>query len=274
MLGPMTTTRKPTLRSVAMPAEHGGWGLTLEPGILGVLLAPSVAGILLGLAALLSFLLRTPVRLVLLRHLRAGDRAPSGIGRERTRLATRVAAFELAGLIAALVTAAVVADDLSWLGPLMVAAPLFAVAFWFDLRSESRHLVAEIVGSVAVAGVAAMGALAGGATWALAVGAWLILAARVLSSIPQVRAQVLRIHSREAPALPTLLGDLAALVTAVVAVVIEPALLLGGLAIVGLVVVQRVTLVRPPRPAKVLGVRQMILGFTVVGVTAIGSWLL
>ena len=157
---------------------------------------------------------------------------------------------------------------------MVVAAPLFAVAFWFDLRSESRHLVAEIVGSVAVAGVAAMGALAGGATWALAVGAWLILAARVLSSIPHVRAQVLRIHGREAPALPTLLGDLAALVTAVVAVVIEPALLLGGLAIVGLVVVQRVTLARPPRPAKVLGVRQMILGFTVVGVTAIGSWLL
>ena len=45
MLDRMTTSdRRPTLRSVAMPAEHGGWGLTLEPGILGVLLAPSLAG--------------------------------------------------------------------------------------------------------------------------------------------------------------------------------------------------------------------------------------
>lgn len=74
--------------------------------------------------------------------------------------------------------------------------------------------------------------------------------------------------------MPTLLGDLAALVTAALAVVLEPALLLGGLAIVGLVVIQRVTLARPPRPAKILGVRQMVLGFAVVGVTAIGSWLL
>jgi len=39
-------------------------------------------------------------------------------------------------------------------------------------------------------------------------------------------------------------------------------------------VVQRITLARPPRPAKILGVRQMILGFTVVGATALGAWLL
>ena len=42
---------------------------------------------------------------------------------------------------------------------------------------------------------------------------------------------------------------------------------------VGLVVIQRVTLVRPPRPARVLGVRQMVLGFGVVAATAAGTWL-
>jgi len=45
-------------------------------------------------------------------------------------------------------------------------------------------------------------------------------------------------------------------------------------AIVALVVVQRLTLMRPPRPARGLGVRQMILGFGVVGTTALGAWLL
>jgi hypothetical protein len=57
------------------------------------------------------------------------------------------------------------------------------------------------------------------------------------------------------------------------AVALDASLLLGALAIVGLVVFQRLTLVRPPRPARVLGVRQMILGFAVVAATAAGTWL-
>jgi hypothetical protein len=275
ILGHMTATpRRATVRSVAMPAEHGGWGLTLEPGILGFLLAPSLAGILLAIAALLAMMLRTPLRIVLLRHLRGGQRTSTAFGLERARLATRVAAVELAILCMALAGTAVMAADPGWALPLIVALPLLAVAFLFDLRSLSRHLIPEIVGSVAVAGVAAMGALAGGATAQLAAGAWLILAARVLSSIPHVRAQVLRIHGRAAPSAPTLLADIAALATAAVAVLLEPALLLGAIAVTGLVAIQRVTLARPPRPAKVLGVRQMVLGFAVVGATAIGTRLL
>lgn len=257
-----------------MPAEHGGWGLTLEPGVLGVLLAPSLAGLLLGVAALLAFLLRTPLRLVLMGRLRGAERSPTPMGLERTRLAKRVAAAELAGIVAAVLAAAVLAEDLRWLVPLLVAAPLFALAFWFDIRSLSRHLVAETAGSIAIAGVAAMGALAGGSSWELAIGAWLILSARVVSSIPHVRAQIARIHGRPVGAVPGLVGDLGAIVVAVVAVLLEPLLLLGGVAIAVLVVVQRITLSRPPRPAKILGVRQMILGFSVVGATAIGAWLL
>jgi uncharacterized membrane protein AbrB (regulator of aidB expression) len=57
------------------------------------------------------------------------------------------------------------------------------------------------------------------------------------------------------------------------AVALDASLLLGALAIVGLVVFQRLTLVRPPRPARVLGVRQMILGIGVVAATAAGTWL-
>jgi len=257
-----------------MPAEHGGWGLTLEPGILGVLVAPSVAGLLLGVAALLAFLVRTPLRLVLIGRHRAGDRPRSAVGLERTHLATRVAALELAGIGVAVVATALLASDPMWWLPMAVAVPLFAVALWFDMHSLSRHLVPEIVGSIAVAGVAAMGALAGGAAWPLAIGAWLILGARILSSIPHVRAQVLRIHRQEAPATLILMGDLAALGTALVAVLLEPTLILGALAIVGLIVIQRITLTRPPRPAKILGIRQMALGFGVVGATAVGAWLL
>ena len=257
-----------------MPAEHGGWGLTLEPGILGLLLAPSLAALLLGVAALLAFLVRTPLRLVLIGRHRADHGPRSVIGLERTKLATRVAAFELAAIGIAVIATAALADDPAWWLPMVIAAPLFAMALWFDMRSLSRHFIPEIGGSVAVAGVAAMGALAGGATWSLAIGAWLILGARIFSSIPHVRAQVLRIHGRVAPSAPTLIGDVAAIATGCVAVMIDGSLLVGALGIVGLVVIQRITLARPPRPAKILGIRQMALGFGVVGATAVGAWLL
>ena len=70
------------------------------------------------------------------------------------------------------------------------------------------------------------------------------------------------------------MGDLAAVAIAAAAVFLEPAMLLGGIAVMGLVVIQRMTLARPPRPAKIVGVRQMALGFMVVAATTIGAWLL
>lgn len=271
MTGP---AHRSNLRSVAVPAEHGGWGLTLEPGILGVLAAPSVAGLLLGVAAVLAFLMRTPLRLVLIGRRRGDRRPPSAIGLERTHLAIRVVAAELVVFALALLGAAWLATDPAWWLPAIVAAPLFAVALWFDMHARSRDLVPEIVGSAAVASVAAMGALAGSAEMPLAIGLWVVLTARILSSIPHVRAQVLRIHGEPAPPIPTLLGDVAALALATGAVLLDARLVLGAAGIVGLIVVQRYTLARPPRPARVLGVRQVILGFTVVGMTAVGVWFL
>jgi hypothetical protein len=58
------THRRPAWRSVAIPSEHGGWGLTLEPVLLGLLIAPSVGGLALGIAAFGAFLVRTPLKLV------------------------------------------------------------------------------------------------------------------------------------------------------------------------------------------------------------------
>ncbi len=266
--------RKPTLRSVAMPAEHGGWGLTLEPSILGVLVAPSLAGVLLGVAALVALLVRTPLRLVLIGRHRSDDRPRTTMAAQRNRLAARLAVAELLGIGLAVLVAAVLARDPLWWLPMILAAPLLALALWFDMRSLSRHLIPEVVGSVAIAGVAAMGALAGGAVWALALGGWVILASRIFTSIPHVRAQVRRIHGQPAAFAPTLIGDLSAIVAAAVAVLLDGSLVLGAIAVLGLIVIQRITLLRPPRPAKILGVRQMILGFSVVAATALGTWLL
>ena len=68
-----------------IPSEHGGWGLTLEPALLGLLVAPSIVGGAIGVAAFLAFLVRTPLKLVLVDQHRHRVL-------ERTRLAVRVAA--------------------------------------------------------------------------------------------------------------------------------------------------------------------------------------
>jgi hypothetical protein len=93
---------------------------------------------------------------------------------------------------------------------------MLLVALSYDLRSRSRGLVPELVGSVAIASVAAMAA---------------------------------------------------------VAVLVDGELLLGALGVAGIIVLQRLATARPPVRARVLGVRQMALGFGVVVLAAAGTWL-
>ncbi|MGH8978936.1 MAG: YwiC-like family protein, partial [Acidimicrobiia bacterium] len=90
----MSTAAQPRApwRSVAIPDEHGGWGLTAEPALLGLLVAPSWAGVLLAAAAFLAFMVRTPLKVVLVDQWRR-RRLP------RTRVAARIAAVELAALL-------------------------------------------------------------------------------------------------------------------------------------------------------------------------------
>lgn len=250
------------LRSVAVPTEHGGWGLTLEPGLLGLLVAPSAAGACLAAGAMVAFVARTPLKVVLVDR-RRGRSLP------RTALARRVAAAELMVLAALLAGAVVLAEPWFWL-PAIVAAPLILVEAWFDVRSRSRRLVPELAGAVGVCSVAAMIVLADGGSGGLAAGVWAVLVARVVTSIPHVRAQIARLHGRPASAAGAVAADAGALVAAALAVWVDRSLAAGAVAIVAVVVIQRVTARGPvPRPV-VLGMRQMAMGFGVVVVTALG----
>ena len=52
-------------KAVAVPNEHGGWGMLAEPLLLGLVVAPTVAGGGLALAAVAAFLLRHPLKIAL-----------------------------------------------------------------------------------------------------------------------------------------------------------------------------------------------------------------
>ena len=247
---------RPAWRAVAVPTEHGGWALTLEPVVLGLLIAWSVAGALLGVAAFVAFLARTPIKVVLVDR-RRGRTLP------RTRLAATIAAVEL-GAIAVLV--AVATWSVGWAPwvPLLVAAPFVLVQLGFDMRSRSRRLVPELAGTVAMGSVAAAIVVAGGGSAAVAGAAWLVLAVRAVATMPAVRDQVRRAKGQPAPRRVADLSQLLALVVAVVAVVVGwwpwPILVAVGL----LVAVQLAMSVRRPVPAPVIGVQQLVLGLVLI----------
>ena len=269
--GPPTPRRpaqRSPLRAVALPAEHGGWGLTAEPALLGLLVAPSVAGGALAAAALVAFTARTPLKIVLVDRWRGRRLA-------RTALAERVAAAELAVLVACVAVAFATADGAFWV-PLAVAAPLVAIELWFDMRSRSRRLLPELAGSVGIASVAAAIVLAAGDTSGpghgarLAIGLWLVVAARAVATLPFVRLQLARAKGQPLRTVHSDAAQAAGLALGVAAVMLDTRLVAG---LVALAVVASVDLVgarRPPPPAVVLGLRQLALGLAVVAATAAG----
>jgi len=259
---PRAKQRSP-LRTVALPSEHGGWGLTLEPVLLGLLVAHSVSALCIGLAAVLAFLARTPLKLAVVD-------ARRGRTLERTRMARKVAAAELAVLAVLVVIAFLTATPGFW-WPIFGIAPLLLVELSYDIRSRSRRLIPELAGAVGIAGVAAMMALAGGLDTAVALGLWAVLAGRAIAAIPTIRSQVLKLHGRPTNDVLPVVADLVALALVAATAVAEPALLAGAVAVAVAIVAQRALIAwAPTERAVVLGIRQTVMGLAVVIATAVG----
>lgn len=251
-----------TIRSVAVPTEHGGWGLTLEPVVLGLLVAPSVAGAVLGLAAFLTFLARTPLKLVLVDRHRAR-------WLPRTRRAATVAAAELT-VIAVLATIAGLLGGWRWLWVAAIALPLAGIELWYDARSRSRRLVPELLGTIGVAAAAPAIVVIDDSDDRLAIAVWLLLAARGLGSIPFVRAQIALARRGVTDTRTSDAFQLVSVAVAAAAVVVDDRALWGALAVAALAIAQIPWARRAPTSIKRLGITQMVIGFAIVGVTACG----
>jgi hypothetical protein len=262
-VGARPVGQRSPLRAVALPTEHGGWGLTAEPALLGLIVAPSVGGTALAVAAVLAFVARTPLKIVLVDRWR-------GRRLSRTALALRVAAAELAAFALLIAVAAVLSPGRTWL-PALAFGPLVAVELWFDMRSRSRRLVPELAGAVGISAVAAMVALAGGADTAVALGLWAIVGARAVAAVPFAREQVLRFRGKGQDVRLMVATHVVAVVAAVVAALVEDRLVPGAAAIAALAAVHAAIAVGPPRRPTLLGIAQMVFGLVVVLVTGIGA---
>ena len=247
---------------MAVPNEHGGWGLTAEPVLLGLLVAASPAGACIGMAALIAFLVRTPLKLVAIdvRHDRRVD---------RTRLAVRIAALELV-VLTLLGISAVALAGWSWMLPIAAAAPLVAVEWSFDSRGRGRRLIPELAGAVGIAAAAAAIVVADHGSAALAAGVWLVLAARAVGSVPFVRVQISRLRRGAGNIRQTDVAQIVAVLLAVAALSVDTDLLAGAVGVVVLAVLQLWWVRRPPIPPRRLGLTQLGLGLALVVVTAVG----
>jgi len=169
-----------SIRPLALPAEHGGWGFVLEPIVLALLVAPSWAGVMIGVAALAAFLARQPLQLAIA-DWRKRRRYPRTIVCERL-----VAIYGFA--IAVTIAAAIAMTDARILLPFVVAASFGIVQFALDLQKRGRMLSAEVAGVVAAGATAAAIALAADRTIALAATLWLLTILRSVPAILFVRA--------------------------------------------------------------------------------------
>lgn len=255
------TTRIP-LRTVALPNEHGGWGFTLEPILLGLLVAPGWAGTGLALFALAAFFTRHPLKLWLA-DLRRGKTFP------RTLLARRFALIYAAVGSLGLALALSLTQRPFWI-PLLAAAPLIALQLWFDARQQSRQLLPELSGAVAMGAVATGIALANGQSVGVALGLWLVLAARAVGAILYARIQVRR--ARSEPVNPASAYWVQAALLAVSGIAVWAGLVppTGWIAVALLLPLSVYSFGRPPVPARVVGWTQMVLGLVTVVLTALG----
>ncbi len=258
----MQTIASVSIRSIALPTEHGGWGFTLEPILLGLLVAPSASAWEISAAALGIFLARRPVKIL-----------STDLVRRRWLPRSRVAlvfaliygGIGLAGAIGALFTA-----DGPFLIPVVVALPFALIALRADAHSKNRALIAELAGSIAMGATVAAITIAGGWDLAPAFGLWLVLAARDVAAIVLVRGQVRRLHGNPAGATTIYIVQAMSIGTVAIAAAtgIVPWLSVVAIAVVGLTAV--ISLNRGPVQAKVIGWTQMAIGLAVVLITATG----
>ncbi|HEV8590012.1 MAG TPA: YwiC-like family protein [Pyrinomonadaceae bacterium] len=249
------------IKTIALPAEHGGWGLLFEPVVLGLLLAPSIAGLYLAFSAVGFFLARHPLTLLILSRKRSSP---------RTALAKSFAALYIFTGVSSFIVAISFTQH-SFVLPLLIAAPFAIVQLAYDWSGRRRVLLSELAGAIAISSLAPAIALSGGWSSAAAFALWTIMIARAVPSIVYVRTCLKRLHGRAAPNYSVVIAHTLALLLAVCLVVMRAAprltilalILLSIRAVIGVLVSMRVT-------AKQLGFSEIGFGAATVIVVVVG----
>jgi len=261
----MSGKRSRHLRALALPPEHGSWGLVLEPIVLGLLVAPSLPGACIGIGAFAAFLARRPLKVGL------ADRA-SG---RADRAGAAVGFLLLYGAVASTGTAAALAlTGPTPLLPLAATSPLLLLFVAHDLGNRGRSWQAELAGTVAFAAVAAGIALAAGHDPWHAGALTAVLVARAVPSVLYVRSRLRLDRGRPYHLALPLGAHVAALAT--VLAMSRAAILPWLAAPAFILLLARATLglspLRPRASIRTLGFTELALGVITIACVTIGHW--
>lgn len=263
-LSTSTAPSRVLIKSVALPSEHGSWGFLLEPIFLGLLVASSRDGWVFGFSAIAIFLMHQPLKVAIKDRLK--NRRPP-----RTIWAQRFAAG-YACIAVLFLMPLVFRADFRFLVPLVIAAPLILVQLYYDARNKSRELLPELAGAAALGSIAPAIALLDGWLMLPAFMLWIVLVARSIPSILYVRSRLKLERSKPTTPMTAWAAHIAAaIVMFLLALVNElPWLAVLGIAILTARAMVGLSNLRKPRRVAVIGIQEMLYGFSYVAIAAAG----
>lgn len=253
-------------RSVAIPAEHGGWGMLFSPILLGLLVVPSVAALFLALVNICVFLARTPLKIVWKDRQRGRSYARTAAAIKILGIYSLLIIFGLAGV---LLTAGPLA-----LVPLFLVLPLAILLLYFDLLSTSRKLLPELLAPLTLSAVVAAMALAAGWDWPHTLAIWTIPLMRSIPAVLFIRARIRLDRGRPAAVGSAIIVHALALVLSLLLVWADLIPWLASAAFFILLVRATFGLSSYRREVSIqrLGWTEIALGLMTVFLTAIGYW--
>lgn len=196
----VTINKKRTVRlkGIALPTEHGSWGFLFEPLLAGLLIAPSVASIWISILVIGAFLTRQPLKILL------------SDWKAKRNLPQTAAALKFVLLFGAIFLIGVggslyfVKTEVFY--PFLFVLPLGIYQIYCDVSKQSRQLIPELTGAIAISSSVTVIILAGGLNWAVGDALWAVFIARLIPSILYVRNRLRLEKDKEFSIIPVIVS--------------------------------------------------------------------
>ena len=179
---------KPSLVKQILPREKGAYAMVGEPILLGLLAAYSFSGALVAMVGVLSIFLRQALI--------------NSFHKQEVNKFVSISVI-LASIVAGLLVVAVKMSFSTYLLiPLLMAAPLFILQIYADIKHVSRKLHYEITGVLSPGSFAASIAIASGEHLTFGFMLWFVSSGRALPTFLYVRNRVRMIHNKHTTDFP------------------------------------------------------------------------
>lgn len=194
---------KVKLKGVALPNEHGAWGFLFEPLVASFAVLPFISSLWIALLVIGAFLIRQPLKVVLI-NWQSKNRLP-----QATLATNSLILYEIIFLIG-LFGCLFFVNPISFI-PFLVVSPFAVYQIYCDYSRQSRQLLPELTGAIAISSSAAVMALAGGWSVSSSLALWGIFIARLIPSILYIRNRLRLEKGKKIAINPVVFSNLIAL---------------------------------------------------------------